>query len=178
MNSAVFCPLTVSHVTPETDSAVRVGFAVPSELRELFQFSSGQYLTLRASIDGDLVSRSYSICVPAGSDALEVAVKRVDGGVFSNFVNDQLVAGVELEVMPPQGNFCLDLNGEIKRNYLFIAAGSGITPMMGLMQSVLSEEPDSTVTLIYGNQRTATIMFRQKLAFLKNKYMIHVYLLL
>ena len=171
MNSAAFCPLRVSHVTPETDSAVRVGFAVPSELKQLFQFSSGQYLTLRASIDGDLVSRSYSICVPAGSDALEVAVKRVEGGVFSNYVNDQLVAGVELEVMPPQGNFCLDLNAAIKRNYLFIAAGSGITPMMGLMQSVLNEEPDSTVTLIYGNQRTATIMFRQKLAFMKNKYM-------
>ena len=171
MGGSVFYPLTISHVTPETDSAVRVGFVIPEALSDQFKFRSGQYLTLRTSIDGELVSRSYSICVPAESDALEVAVKRVDGGVFSNFANDRLVAGAELEVMPPQGNFCIDPSPGAKADYLFIAAGSGITPMMALMQSVLLNERGSTVTLIYGNQRTATIMFRQKLAFMKNQYM-------
>ncbi len=171
MSSELFYPLTVAHIIPDTNAAVRVGLAVPPDLRDAFKFRPGQYLTMRAVIDGVTVSRSYSICVPDGNDMLEVAVKRVAGGVFSNFINDQLAVGTELEVMSPQGHFCLEPDACDASQYLFIAAGSGITPMMSLMQSILRGEPNSRVTLIYGNQRTATIMFRQKLAFLKNRYM-------
>jgi len=171
MTTAAYHTLTVSEVTPETDSAVCVGFDVPPDLREEFQFNPGQYLTLRADIDGESVSRSYSICVAPGHDRLKVAIKRVEGGVFSNFANSQLAPGVAIDVMPPQGSFSVQVDPQAQRNYLFIAAGSGITPIMSNIEAVLEGEPGSRVTLLYGNQRTATMMFRQTLSFLKNRYL-------
>lgn len=168
---AAYHSLTVKEVSAETDQAVCLSFDVPDNLRSTFAFEPGQYLTLRATVDGEAVSRSYSICVPPGHDTLQVAVKRVEGGLFSNYVNEQIKAGSTLEVMPPQGHFSIPLDPDSARRYLFIAAGSGITPVMSNMQAVLEVESQSTVTLIYGNQRTGSMMFRDKLAFLKNKYM-------
>jgi ring-1,2-phenylacetyl-CoA epoxidase subunit PaaE len=170
MHSA-FHTLTVSDVTPETDDAVCVSFSVPAPLAALFEFKPGQYLTLRKEVQGDLVSRSYSICVPPSAGSLKVAVKRVPDGVFSNFVNDHLKPGDAIEVMTPQGHFSIDVDTTAARNYLFIAAGSGITPIMSNIEAVLASEPESRVTLLYGNQRTGTIMFRQTLSFLKNRYL-------
>ncbi|EED36290.1 phenylacetate-CoA oxygenase/reductase, PaaK subunit [Luminiphilus syltensis NOR5-1B] len=168
---ATYNTLTVSQVTPETDSAVCVSFDVPESLRDVYNFKPGQYLTLKAEIDGESVSRSYSICVPPGHDQLQVAIKRVEGGIFSNFANDHLEAGHEIEVMAPDGHFSVETDPDTARKYLFISAGSGITPVMSNVEAILENEPNSTVTLLYGNQRTGSIMFRQKLAFLKNKYL-------
>lgn len=168
---AAFNTLTVSNVRPETDQAVCVSFNVPEALKTEYSFKPGQYLTLKANIDGESVSRSYSICVAPGHDELQVAIKRVEGGVFSNFANDVLKPGVEVEVMPPDGHFSVSVDPTAAKNYLFIAAGSGITPIMSNLEAVLEAEPNSRVTLIYGNQRTGTIMFRDKLSFLKNQYL-------
>jgi ring-1,2-phenylacetyl-CoA epoxidase subunit PaaE len=171
MASAQFHALTVAGVEPETDNAIRVSFDVPAELADTFHYKQGQYLTLQSEIDGEPVRRSYSICSGINDPAMQIAIKRVEGGVFSNYANDALKAGDTLEVMPPQGGFYTELDPTASRNYLFISAGSGITPVISNIKSILEEEPDSKVTLLFGNQRTNTIMFRETLSFLKNKYM-------
>lgn len=168
MTELNFHPLTVSSVQPETDQAVRVSFTVPEELTDIFRYKQGQYLTLRSNAGGEQVQRAYSICSGVNDDEMQVAVKRVDGGVFSNFVNDSLAAGDTIEVMPPRGDFYIPLDASRARNYLFIAAGSGITPVISNIKSILEEEPDSRVVFLFGNQRTNTIMFRETLTFLKN----------
>ncbi len=166
-----FYSLTVADVAPETDKAIKVSFAIPEELRDTFTYNQGQYLTLTAAIEGETVRRSYSICSGINDDAMQVAIKRVEGGVFSNFANDELKQGDSLDVMPPQGSFYTELNADQARNYLFIASGAGITPVISNLKSILENEPDSRVTLLYGNQRSNTIMFREALSFLKNRYM-------
>lgn len=171
MNTAAYHTLTVSDVSAETDQAICVGFEVPKDLQDTFAFRPGQYLTLRATIDGEAVARSYSICVGPDRNELKVAIKRVEGGVFSNYANDSLAPGSTVEVMPPQGHFYVDLDPSHTHNYLFIAAGSGITPILSNIEAVLDAEPQSQVTLLYGNQRTSTMMFRQTLSFLKNRYL-------
>jgi ring-1,2-phenylacetyl-CoA epoxidase subunit PaaE len=171
MAATDFYPLTVSAVEPETEDAIKVSFDVPAALREVFNYRQGQYLTLQAQVGDDTVRRSYSICSGINDPAMQVAIKRVDGGVFSNFANDTLGPGDTLDVMPPQGNFFTELDGEAQRNYLFIAAGSGITPVVSNIKSILEEEPQSRVTLLFGNQRTRSIMFRETLSFLKNRFM-------
>ena len=171
MSDTQFFPLRVSSVTPETMSAVRLGLEVPAEFAEKFRYLPGQYLTIQLPIDGKNVRRSYSICSGVNDTELQVAIKRVDGGLFSNFANDSIEVGSEIESMQPQGSFCVDLNAGHQKNYLFIAAGSGITPVYSNIKSILEEEPGSRVTLLYGNQRTNTIMFRESLSFLKNAHM-------
>jgi len=126
---------------------------------------------LTTDIDGEAVRRSYSICSGINDDAMQVAIKRVEGGLFSNFANDELKQGDTLDVMAPQGSFYTELSAEQSRNYLFIASGAGITPVMSNLKSILENEPHSQVTLLYGNQRSNTIMFREALSFLKNRYM-------
>ncbi len=171
MATPQFYPLTVSAVEAETDHAIKVSFAVPDNLRDVFGYRQGQYLTLQSSIDGETVRRSYSICSGINDPAMQVAIKRVEGGVFSNYANDSLAAGEVVEVMPPQGSFFTELDPGAARNYLFISAGSGITPVVSNIKSILEEEPASRVTLLFGNQRTNTIMFRETLSFLKNRYL-------
>ncbi|MDG1065686.1 MAG: 2Fe-2S iron-sulfur cluster-binding protein [Luminiphilus sp.] len=171
MTSPTFHALTVSRVVPETANAVCLSFEVPPHLQDVFEFQSGQYLTLRARVDDALISRAYSICVPPSAGQLTVAIKRVDNGAFSNFANDHLQCGMTLDVMPPQGNFALPNVQGKGSNYLFIAAGSGITPIMSMLSTVLGADADATATLLYGNQRSSSIMFRQQLAFLKNQYL-------
>lgn len=171
MTDTNFYPLQVAAVLPETDTAVQVVFDVPAELKEKFQFIQGQYLTLKQTINGEDVRRSYSLCSSVGEDKLRVGIKKIDGGVFSTFANEELKAGDTLEVMPPQGSFYTDLDPANAKNYMCIAAGSGITPMLSIIKTVLETEPNSQVTLIYGNQRTKTVMFREELSDVKNAFM-------
>jgi len=163
-----FHPLHVKNLHKDTESAVVVEFDVPSELAEAFAFTQGQYLTLNQQIDGEEVRRSYSICAGLDDGQLRVAIKHVEGGVFSTWANENLKAGDTLDVMPARGDFFTSIDPGHSKNYLCICAGSGITPVLSIIKTVLAREPDSTVTLLYGNQRTATMMFRHELAFLKN----------
>ena len=171
MPEPLFHTLSVSAVQAETDHAVRVSFAVPAALRATFRYHPGQYLTLRAEIDGTALQRCYSICSGLDDPLLQIAIKRVVGGIFSNYANDSLQPGQRLEVLPPQGSFYTDIAPAQARNYLFIASGSGITPVISNIKSILGREPNSRVTLLFGNQRTGTIMFRESLGFLKNRYL-------
>lgn len=171
MGETSFVDLKVSSVTPVTEEAVCISFAIPDALRKRFTYAAGQYLTLQMSIDGASVTRSYSICSGVGDPDMQIAIKRVPGGVVSNFANDTLKVGDTVALMPPQGSFSAVLDPDNAKNYLFIAAGSGITPVISNIKSILETEPGSRVTLLYANQRTPTIMFREQLSFLKNRFM-------
>jgi ring-1,2-phenylacetyl-CoA epoxidase subunit PaaE len=166
-----FHTLTIREVRPETRDTVSVAFTVPAELRDSFHYTQGQHLVMRTQIDGEEVRRSYSICSAVSEDDLRVAIKRVDGGLFSNFANDQLKAGATLEVMPPAGHFSIPLDPARAGNYLAVAAGSGITPIMSIVKTTLETEPDSRFTLIYGNRSSASTIFREQLEDLKNQYL-------
>ena len=168
---ADFHALTVNAVRRETDDAVCLDFAIPEHLRETFRFKQGQYLTLRRIIDGSEVRRSYSICSGVADDGLTVAIKAVEGGRFSTFANAGIAPGDTLEAMAPAGSFYSELDPVNDKNYLCIAAGSGITPVLSIVKSILAIEAKSHVTLLYGNQRVASIMFRDELDRLKNRYM-------
>jgi ring-1,2-phenylacetyl-CoA epoxidase subunit PaaE len=170
MSTPHFHSLKVKEVHPETSDCVSISFEVPESLQETFHFLPGQYLTLRKTIDGVEIRRSYSICAAPG-DELRVAVKKVEEGKFSGFANLQLQAGDELEVMPPLGKFTPRFEKDTKKKYLAFAAGSGITPIIGIMKSVLKNEPESEFTLIYGNKNRSSIIFKEGIEALKNKYM-------
>jgi ring-1,2-phenylacetyl-CoA epoxidase subunit PaaE len=170
MSEPNFYPLKLLSVKRETESAVCLTFDVPKELEETFNFVQGQYLTLRAILKGEDLRRSYSICAGVDDNKLQVAVKLIEGGAFSSFAF-QLVAGDTLDVMPPQGNFQTPLARENKKRYLCICAGSGITPILSIIKSVFSREPLSEVSLLYGNRNSASIMFKEELSFVKNRYM-------
>ena len=167
---ASFYPLTVSSLKPETDHAVCIAFDLSEEQRQVFAFKQGQYLTLQATIDGEPVRRSYSICSAVNDPQLRIAVKRVEGGIFSNYLNEQVAVGDRIEVMPPQGYFYTELNPAHAKNYMCLAVGSGITPMLSIIQTVLDTEPESQVTLVYGNRRSNSVMFKESLNFIKNRY--------
>ncbi|MFK8029598.1 MAG: 2Fe-2S iron-sulfur cluster-binding protein [Gammaproteobacteria bacterium] len=166
-----FHNLTVSSIKADTENARVVSFDIPDNLKPAFEFRAGQYITLEHVIDGHSVRRSYSICSAPGDPKLQIGVKRVEGGVFSTFVNTALQAGDVVKVLPPRGNFFTPLDPQQSKNYLFIAAGSGITPVLSLIKTSLSVEPNSRATLIYGNQSTATMMFKNELSFVKNRFM-------
>lgn len=166
-----FHPLKVKEVRPETEECVSVAFELPEELQEDFQFLPGQYLTLKAQINGEEIRRSYSICTSPLDRELRVAVKKVPEGRFSTFANEQLKAGDELEVMTPMGRFHTELDPAHEKEYVAFAAGSGITPIMSIMKSVLSKEPKSLFTLFYSNRMIDSIIFREQIEGLKNQYM-------
>jgi len=167
-----FYSLTIADIKPETDSAICLSFNIPEELKEKFTFTPGQFLTLQASIDGEDVRRCYSICSGVDEAQLSVAIKRVEEGTFSNFANDNFKVGDSIEVMAPQGDFTLKtLNSQNSKNYMLLAAGSGITPILSLIKSILGREPNSQITLVYGNQKTLTMMFKEELSFIKNRYL-------
>ena len=165
-----FHALPVTSVERETRDAIAVTFDVPESLRDLFRFEPGQHLTLRTDIDGEDIRRSYSICAPAGG-ALRIAVKRTPGGLFSMWANDMLRPGTTLDVMPPMGHFGVNADPGTARHYLGVAAGSGITPLLSIVSTALVTEPRSKFTLIYGNRASATVMFRDELAALKDRYL-------
>lgn len=160
-----FTPLRVASVERDTDDAMVVGFDAPAEG---FAFEPGQYLTLRAMVDGRELRRSYSIC---SDRRLRVGIRRVDGGAFSTWAHQQLKAGDVIESYPPQGRFVLPAAPAGGRHVLFIAGGSGITPMLALLGALLEREPASRATLIYANRRTASTMFKEELEDLKNRFM-------
>jgi ring-1,2-phenylacetyl-CoA epoxidase subunit PaaE len=165
-----FHALPVTSVERETRDAIAVTFDVPESLRDLFRFEPGQHLTLRTDIDGEDIRRSYSICAPAGG-ALRIAVKRTPGGLFSMWANDMLRPGTTLDVMPPMGHFGVNADPGTARHYLGVAAGSGITPLLSIVSTALVTEPRSKFTLIYGNRASETVMFRDELAALKDRYL-------
>lgn len=163
-----FHTLTIKSATRDTADAVRLTFAIPNDLRNAYRFTPGQYLTLRATIDGEDTRRSYSICSPLSNPDLSVGVKRIEDGVFSTFALT-LKPGDTLDVMTPEGRFTAPVGGE--NDYLLLAAGSGITPILSIAQSVLEEEPASTVTLCYANRSTDQVMFREVIDDLKDRYL-------
>ncbi|MEO5972108.1 MAG: 2Fe-2S iron-sulfur cluster-binding protein [Sphingomicrobium sp.] len=169
--SAHFYPLTVAEVVPETADANSIRFAVPPEMQDAFAFRAGQHLTLKADIGGEEVRRNYSLCTAPADQDWMVTVKRVAGGLFSNWVGDQLKPGDTLEVMPPHGSFTSPFDPTAARTYVAIAGGSGITPVMSLIRTALSLEPGSNFTLLYGNRDSASVIFLDALADLKDRYL-------
>lgn len=163
--------LRIASVQPLTEDSICVSFDIPEELKPAFEFLPGQYLTLMDKIDGKEERRSYSICSGSHDGSLRVGIKRVEGGLFSNHANDHFKAGYELSVVPPQGNFYLQTDASNKKNYMCIAVGSGITPILSIIKSVLHSEPDSQITLIYGNRNSGSMMFREEMSFLKNAFL-------
>ncbi len=166
-----FYPLTVKTIKKETADCVSVLFDVPEELKAVFQFTQGQSLTMRTTINGEEVRRTYSICSSPLDQQLKVAIKKVEGGLFSTFANEQLRNNDVLEVMPPIGRFYTQLSPGNRKNYIAFAAGSGITPIFSIIKTTLAVEPNSMFTLVYGNKNRASIIFFEELEALKNKYM-------
>ncbi|MER5795723.1 1,2-phenylacetyl-CoA epoxidase subunit PaaE [Streptomyces sp. NPDC001980] len=162
-----FHPLRVAAVQPLCEDAVAVTFDIPAALAEEFAFGPGQSLTLRREVDGRDERRSYSICSPAGT-APRIGVREVPGGLFSSWLVHEVRPGDTVQVMAPTGAFTPDLT--VPGHHVLIAAGSGITPMMSIAESVLAADDRSTVTLFYGNRRTDTVMFADELADLKDEY--------
>ncbi len=169
--SISFHPLRVRKIEPDTQEAVVVSFDVPQDLREVFGFTQGQYLTLRANIEGQDLRRSYSICAGVDDDELRVGVRKVRGGVFSNWINEHLQPGDTIQVMAPQGRFFVPIESDAARHHVGIAGGSGITPILSIMKTVLAREPASRFTLIYGNRALRSTMFKEEIEDLKNRYM-------
>ncbi|MFL6140781.1 MAG: 1,2-phenylacetyl-CoA epoxidase subunit PaaE [Labedaea sp.] len=167
MSRPTFHSLRVARVDRLCADAVAITFEVPDELAEQYTFKPGQYLTLRQDIEGVDERRSYSICAPAGAPP-RIGVRRVDGGLFSAELVDSLVPGAVLEVLPPLGKFTP--SGREPAHHCCIAAGSGITPVLSIVSTVLAADSDSQVTLLYGNRRTDTVMFAEDLADLKDRY--------
>ncbi|MFN0203188.1 MAG: 1,2-phenylacetyl-CoA epoxidase subunit PaaE [Bacteroidia bacterium] len=166
-----FHSLLVKDIRQETADCVSIAFEVPANLVADYQFIQGQYLTLKTQIGGEEVRRSYSICVAPNEGELRVAVKKVQGGIFSTYANELLKVGDFLEVMTPMGQFHSEIQPNQAKKYLAFAGGSGITPMMSIMKAVLHTEPQSQITLIYGNQNRASIIFKEEIDGLKNRFM-------
>ena len=165
-----FHSLRVKRVEKETDTCVSIEFDVPEELKETFTFTQGQNLTIKKSFKGEELRRSYSICTSPFDDKLKVAVKKAEGGIFSTWANEELKAGDVLEVLPPTGKFYTELHPSQKKNYVAFAAGSGITPILSIIKTTFLIEPKSTFTLVYGNRTKNSIIFKEALEELKDKF--------
>lgn len=165
-----FHPLTVAAVERVTDDSVAVSFDIPNELREEYRHTAGQHLILRATIDGEDVRRSYSICSPVGSEQIQVGIKQLDGGAFSTWANTVLSPGTVIEATPPTGEFLHATDGKVGGSYGAIAAGSGITPILSILATTLRDEPDSRCTLIFGNREGRSVMFLDEIDDLKGRY--------
>lgn len=166
-----FHELTVAEIRRETEDCVSIRFALPDALRPAFAHTQGQHLILKATVEGEDLRRTYSICSGAHEDELRIAVKKQPGGRFSTFVNEELKPGDQLLVMPPAGRFFTLLDPEASRLYVALVAGSGITPVISIVKTTLAREPKSRFVLIYGNRTTASIIFREELEDLKNRWM-------
>jgi ring-1,2-phenylacetyl-CoA epoxidase subunit PaaE len=166
-----FQSLEIAEVKRETPEAVSITFAIPEALRDAFRFTPGQHLPVRATIGGEEQRRTYSICSCPGDPRLRIAIKRVADGCFSKWANATLRAGSTLEVMPPAGRFVL-AEGEGKpRHVVAFAAGAGITPIISMIQHALANEPATSFTLVYGNRTLESILFREELEDLKDRYL-------
>ncbi|WP_025899511.1 1,2-phenylacetyl-CoA epoxidase subunit PaaE [Sneathiella glossodoripedis] len=167
---SIFHNLKIKKVVQETSDAISVEFEKPAELENDFQYIQGQHLTLKAKIDGEELRRSYSICSAVSEQKLRVAIKQIENGKFSTYAKQNFREGDVLEVMVPQGRFFTDLDPSNTKNYLCVAAGSGITPILSIVKSILETEPQSSVSLVYGNRTVSSILFLEELEDLKNKY--------
>jgi len=166
-----FHPLRVTDIRRETAECVSIALEVPPDLRDAFRFLPGQHLVLRATIDGEEVRRTYSLCSLPDETDLRIAVKRQPHGRFSTFANERLAVGDRLEAMPPTGRFVHAPDCRARSRYVAFAAGSGITPVFAILRAVLAGEPESRFTLVYGNRHTASIIFREELCDLKNLHL-------
>lgn len=171
MSTPKFHTLKIADVRQEIEDAVSIAFEVPENLHTAYYYKPGQYVTMRTEINGEEVRRSYSICSAPHENELRVAIKRVKGGLFSNYANENLKAGDTIDVMTPLGNFTTDITDNHEKTYVFFAGGSGITPILSLIKTVLVQEPNSFVTLIYGNRKINSIIFKEQIDFLKNVYL-------
>ncbi|MBW7860145.1 MAG: phenylacetate-CoA oxygenase/reductase subunit PaaK [Rhodocyclaceae bacterium] len=166
-----FHSLRVAEVRRETPEAVSLRFEVPADLAEDYRFIQGQHLTVRHTIAGEQLRRSYSICAGVDDGELRVAIKKIPGGRFSGWANSGVKVGDVLEVMTPEGRFHTPLDPAQHKHYVAFAAGSGITPILSLIKTTLKAEPLSRFTLVYGNRRQASVMFAEALEDLKNRYL-------
>jgi ring-1,2-phenylacetyl-CoA epoxidase subunit PaaE len=167
---AVFHRLPVSEIQRLTDDSVAITFDVPPDLRDDYRFTQGQHVTVRCDLGGVGVRRNYSICAPATSGPLRIAVKCLPGGAFSSYAAEQLRPGNELDVMTPTGRFFTELDPAQERRYVAVAAGSGIAPILSIVATTLEVEPQSRFTLLYGNRQASTVMFLDELHDLKDRY--------
>ncbi len=168
---ARFHPLEITEVRRETRDAVVVTLKPRAEDAAAFDFTQGQYLTFRRDFDGEELRRSYSICAGKDEGVLRVGIKRVDGGAFSTWANENLAPGLVLDAMPPMGKFYTAIDPAADKHYLGFAGGSGITPVLSIIKTVLSHEPKSRFTLVYANRQISSIMFREELEDLKNLHL-------
>ncbi len=168
---AKFHSLAIKSISNPTEESVAISFDIPTDLKEEFKFIQGQHLTLKKDIDGEDTRRTYSLCTCPLDDDLTVVVKKLNGGKFSTFANEQLKAGDKLEVMPPHGSFYTELNPANEKSYVGFVAGSGITPIISILETTLRTEPKSEFILFYGNRKTSTIIFQERLEALKNKFL-------
>jgi ring-1,2-phenylacetyl-CoA epoxidase subunit PaaE len=169
--SSHFHSLRIASVRRETADAIVVTFDVPDALAGTFRYRAGQYLTVRATLDGETLRRCYSICAGEQEQQLRIAIKRNTGGRFSSWALDHLQPGMVLELMPPEGHFCRPDSLSGCRHGLAIAAGSGITPVLSVIRTLLEQDPETRATLVYGNRASSTVMFRDELADLKDRYL-------
>jgi ring-1,2-phenylacetyl-CoA epoxidase subunit PaaE len=166
-----FHRLTIADIRQETPECISIAFEIPEDLREAYLFKQGQNITLKSILAGEELRRSYSICSSPHDQELRVAIKAVDAGKFSSWANKQLKKGDQLDVLPPTGRFYTELQTNHKKQYIAFAAGSGITPVMSIIKTTLATEPQSSFTLIYGNKNRASIIFKEQLEAIKNRYM-------
>ncbi|WP_299101847.1 FAD-binding oxidoreductase [uncultured Winogradskyella sp.] len=167
---AEFFNLKVADIYKETEDTSVITFDVPSDLQKVFSFRQGQHLTLKADINGEDVRRSYSLCSSPNDNQWKVAVKKIPEGKFSTYINENLKAGDELEVMVPSGTFGVEVEPQASKNYLFFAAGSGITPVLSMLKAHLSAETNATCKLFYVNKTAKSIIFKEELEQLRNTY--------
>jgi len=170
-----FHSLKINEIVTETADAKTIYFEIPSHLAADFQFTAGQYLTLKTTINGQEVRRAYSICTVSGLPKIGVTVKKVNRGVMSTYLNEKANVGDNLDVMTPDGNFIVKADHLKSRDHYFIAAGSGITPVMSMIQTLLEEEPRSTCYLLYGSRDENNIIFKSHLDALTAKYQDQVF---
>ena len=167
---STFYKLSIKEVKRETPSAISVTFNVPLEFKDFYKFTAGQYVTLKLTLDGEEIRRAYSICSSPNSGELRISIKAIKNGFFSKFANEQLAAGNVIEVGVPEGKFTFEPNADRQKNYAGFAAGSGITPILSILKSVLESEPKSTFVLTYGNKSPEETIFHDELHDLQQKY--------
>ena len=167
---AQFHSIKIQDIYKETKDCSVVTFDIPDDLKTNFKYNQGQYLTLKAIIDDQEVRRSYSLCSSPIENKWQVAIKKINGGIFSTFVNDNLKTGDLIDVMPPNGKFFTPINTKKAKNYIFFAAGSGITPILSIIKTHLAAEPQATFKLFYLNRTVKSIVFKEEIEQLKNKH--------
>lgn len=168
--SVHFEKIKIKEIKRETSDCVSIAFDIPENLKEQFSYKAGQHFTIRALINGEEQRRSYSLCSSPLDNQWKIAVKKVENGIFSSYANQQLKAGDTLELMPPMGHFTIPSNTSDQKKFVAVVAGSGITPVLSIIKTTLATQPDSTFTLVYGNRSRSSIIFKEEIEALKNKY--------